>query len=86
MVPVGKLLVSQLVEGITHWNTKSTYRERFTVLRNLDDSTLENILNCSISARRLTSFSFKMNHIVSSNLRRNLLNDKFESCHPVVFY
>ena len=48
MVPLGKLLVSQLVEVISRWNTKSTYRARFTVLRNLNDSTLDRILNCSI--------------------------------------
>jgi len=86
MVPLGKLLVSQLIEVISRCNTKSTYRARFTVLRNLNDSTLDRILNCSISARRLTSFSFKMNQILSSHIRRNLLNDKFESRHPVVFY
>lgn len=85
MVRLGNLLVSQLVELISRWNTKSTYCARFTVLHNLNDSTLDRILNCSISARHLTPFSFKMNQI-SSHLRRNLLNDKFESRHPVVFY
>ena len=86
MVPLGKLLVSQLVEVIPLWNTKSTYSARFTVLRNLNDSILDIILNCSISSRRLKSFSFNMNQILSSHLRRSLLNDKCESRHLVVFY
>jgi len=68
MVPLGKLLVSRLVEVIPRWNTKSTYRARFTFLPNLNDSTLDRILNCSISARRLMSFSLKMNQILSSHL------------------
>jgi hypothetical protein len=86
MVRLGKLIVSQMVEETPRWNSKRTYHTKFTVLRTFNESTLDRIVNYCISARRLTSFLYKMKQILSFSLRRNLLNNKFKSRHPVVFY